>query len=57
MKILDDFETYLTEQDRATLTIRGYLTDLRQFVRWFEQTNGQSFTIEAVTPTDVREHR
>jgi len=37
--------------------VKGYLSDLRCFVRWFEQTNGEAFTLQAVTPTDVREYR
>lgn len=54
---LQDFEEYLREQERADLTIRGYLADLSQFIQWFEQTNGESFSLPAVTPTDVREYR
>jgi len=51
------FERYLADHDRAALTITGYLSDLRLFARWFQQTNGEAFTPRAVTPTDVREYR
>jgi site-specific recombinase XerD len=54
---LKAFEKYLHQQERADLTVRGYLTDLGQFMLWFEQTNGESFSLPAVTPTDVREYR
>ncbi len=54
---LQDFEKYLRQQERANLTVRGYLADLGQFVLWFEQTNGENFSLPAVTPTDVREYR
>jgi len=57
MKDLQDFETYLQGQDRAALTVKGYCTDLKHFMRWFEQTNGEAFSLPAVTPTDVREYR
>ena len=57
MNILTDFEKHLSEQDRSLLTTRGYLSDLRQFMIWFEQTNGETFALESVTPTDVREYR
>jgi site-specific recombinase XerD len=30
---------------------------LRLFARWFEQTTGEAFTPQAVTPTDVRAYR
>ena len=54
---LQAFENYLHQQERADLTVGGYLTDLGQFVLWFEQTNGEPFSLPAVTPTDVREYR
>lgn len=57
MNILSGFEHYLEEQDRSPLTVSGYLTDLQQFIRWFEQTNGESFSLPGITPTDVREYR
>ena len=54
---LQAFEKYLHQQERADLTVRGYLNDLGQFVLWFEQTNGETFSLPVVTPTDVREYR
>jgi site-specific recombinase XerD len=54
---LQAFENYLHQQERADLTVRGYLTDLGQFVLWFELTNGETFSLLIVTPTDVREYR
>ena len=57
MNILSGFKYYLEAQDRSPLTVSGYLTDLQQFIRWFEQTNGESFSLPGITPTDVREYR
>jgi integrase/recombinase XerC len=57
MTDMKNFETWLREQDRSPLTVRGYLTDLRAFARWFEQTNGKALRVEDVTPADVREYR
>ena len=57
MDILDEFKTVLIEQDCAELTVRGYAADLRLFRVWFEQTNGEAFCMEIITPTDLREYR
>lgn len=57
METLTNFADHLTNQDRAALTIRGYLADLKHFAGWFEQTNGEAFSPQAVTPTDIREYR
>jgi site-specific recombinase XerD len=57
IEILESFGKWLVEQDKASLTVKGYLSDLRCFARWFEQTNGENFSLQAVTPTDVREYR
>ena len=47
---LEAFRTHLANQDRSQLTINGYLADLAHFSRWFEQTNGEAFSPQAVTP-------
>jgi integrase/recombinase XerC len=57
METFSAFENYLIEQDRATLTTRGYLADMKHFSGWFEQTNGEPLTPQTVTPTDIREYR
>jgi integrase/recombinase XerC len=54
---LQAFKNYLEGQDRSPLTIRGYLSDLSHFIHWFEQANSEAFTIQAVTPTDIRQYR
>ncbi|MDZ7413257.1 MAG: tyrosine-type recombinase/integrase [candidate division KSB1 bacterium] len=56
-KSLEQFNDYLHQQDRSRITIKNYLHDLRQFARWFEQTNGRLPTPETITPTDVKEYR
>lgn len=57
MNEIERFINYLEHQDRSPLTVSGYQHDLAHFQRWFEQTNGEALTAEAVTPTDVREYR
>jgi len=52
-----DFAAHLQAQDRAPKTVQAYLSDLRQFARWFAQTNGTTLTPQTVTPTDLREYR
>ena len=54
---LHDFEQYLTSQDLSKLTLTGYLSDVSLFIHWFEQVNGESFSLPAVTPSDIREYR
>jgi integrase/recombinase XerC len=54
---MDDFQTWLTNRDRAEKTVAGYLADLGHFSRWFEQTNGEPLIPKALTPTDIREYR
>lgn len=54
---LDSFASHLRSRDRAERTVQGYLDDLRAFVRWYEQSNGETFLPGHLTPTDVREYR
>jgi len=53
----DDIQTFLAELDRrgsSPHTIRNYRHDLEVFARWFEGSNGESFSAAGMTPTDVR---
>jgi integrase/recombinase XerC len=54
---LQQFRAWLQRRDRSPRTVRAYLSDVRHFARWFEQSNGQPPTPETITPTDVREYR
>jgi integrase/recombinase XerC len=56
-KLLMDFQKHLDGLDFAKLTVRGYLADLRHFLRWFEQTNGEELAVELITPTDVKDYK
>ena len=54
----ESFQAYLENiEERSPHTIRAYLSDVRLFGRWFEQTNGKELTPQRVTPTDLREYR
>jgi integrase/recombinase XerC len=55
--VLEEFREYMDGQDISPRTVKGYLVDLGQFQRWFEQTNGETMTVERITPTDVKEHK
>lgn len=55
--LLNKFQKYLDDQDLSPLTIKGYLSDLQHFDRWFEQTNGEALTVQRITPTDVKEYK
>jgi integrase/recombinase XerC len=55
--IFSAFEHYLQDKDVSILTLRGYLSDVQQFARWFEKSNNEMFNLPAITPTDIREYR
>jgi integrase/recombinase XerC len=56
-KLLTNFQKHMDDQDLSPLTIKGYLSDLNHFARWFEQTNGEVLTVQRITPTDVKEYK
>jgi site-specific recombinase XerD len=55
--LIEQFLEALQASDRAASTVTAYRNDLTLFARWFEQTNGQAFTLESITPTDIRDFR
>jgi integrase/recombinase XerC len=56
-KLLTNFQKHMDDQDLSPLTVKGYLSDLNHFARWFEQTNGEVLTVQRITPTDVKEYK
>ena len=55
--LIDAYKTHLENEDRSALTVTGYVADARLFIVWFEKHNAETFKIESVTPSDVREYR
>jgi len=57
MTLLDEYKTYLENEDLSALTVIGYVADTRLFMAWFKKNNREEFALEKVTPSDVREYR
>lgn len=39
--LLDQFKHHLQEKDSSAETIRSYLGDLRKFIKWYHETEGE----------------
>jgi integrase/recombinase XerC len=55
--LLPEFRRALEENDRRPRTITGYLSDLTQFVAWWQQQYDSPPTLPAITAHDVRDYR
>ncbi|WP_223068306.1 tyrosine-type recombinase/integrase [Paenibacillus caui] len=44
MNRLNEFATYLQERSKSRNTIKGYIFDLSQYLKWFEESFGQPCT-------------
>jgi integrase/recombinase XerC len=51
------FDQALAAEGKSDLTVKHYLGDLQQFATWFEQTNGEAFSPQAITSLDVVGYR
>jgi site-specific recombinase XerD len=56
-QLIDRFLQDLADQETSPQTRRAYRFDLLHFADWFAQAEGERFTPESITPTDVREYR
>lgn len=54
--LLTLFKAYLVAEDTSRNTISAYLSDLSDFFSWYSQAN-ETFDIDEVTPTDIRDYR
>jgi len=53
---ISTFHEWLKEGDKAEQTIRSYLTTMRAFTKWMEQS-GESFEPKKVTPLHLMDYR
>ena len=53
----EDLAAWLADlsQELSAHTREAYESDLLQFARWFESTNGEAFSAAAVIRTDIRD--
>src|SRR5256885_1424063 len=56
-RLVELFLQDLQRQETSPKTRASYRLDLLHFAGWFAETEGEAFSPEAVTPTDVREYR
>lgn len=56
-QIFDQYRSHLEELGRTSTTIKGYLADLKRFVRWLEGKIGQPFSPANVVPLDVQQYK
>lgn len=56
-KILTQFEQYLSQIALSPMTITNYMADLRVFTRWAEQNYPPQFSLQRVSPTQIRAYR
>lgn len=52
------FETWFrADLDRSELTVNAYVVDVRNFINWWQSTNGANFDLERVIPTNLKDYR
>lgn len=54
--MLGEYRNYLMSRSSSPLTAEGYVSDVAFFAKWLEETTGETFSANSVTPVDVREY-
>ena len=55
---LDAYHNYLShEQDLRPATVRNYLSDVQQFMAWFEQVQNEHFALDRITTPTLTHYR
>jgi site-specific recombinase XerD len=54
---LNHFKEFLIRSGKSPYTIKAYLFDMKKFVEWFEETNGEKFIPEYLTNIDLKTYR
>lgn len=54
---IDGFHKNLVEKDFSPTTTKGYESDVVQFIAFYEKMTSEKFSLNEVTPTDIRAYR
>lgn len=55
--LLNQYKTSLREKDLSPQTVRAYLNDLRKFMNWYQETEGEFSGINNIGPLDLAEFK
>jgi integrase/recombinase XerC len=55
--VIPEFEQYLKEKDSGQSTVEAYLTDLKKFIKWYQETAGELPEAASVGPLDIAEFK
>ncbi|MEM7130238.1 MAG: tyrosine-type recombinase/integrase [Chloroflexota bacterium] len=56
-ELIQEFSQSLEVRGKSTNTIRAYVSDLKDFAQWYQQTTGDELEPEVVLSTDITEYR
>ncbi|KXG77267.1 Tyrosine recombinase XerC [Fervidicola ferrireducens] len=55
--MLELYQKYLSSKGKSLHTVKNYISDLRQFAKWFEESTEEKFSPDKITEIDVRGYR
>ncbi len=55
--LLNQYKIFLQEKDLSAQTIRGYINDLRKFINWYQETEGELPCTNNIGPLDLVEFK
>jgi site-specific recombinase XerD len=56
-EILVGFQAELYRQDKSQLTIKNYISDIRLFAKWRQESYGEEFTPSSIAQREIIEYR
>ena len=57
IEAMEKFIQYIQDQDLSALTVKGYKSDLHNFIQWYKESNDDLPGMEHITPTDIKEYK
>lgn len=55
--MIELYQKYLSSKGKSLHTVKNYISDLRQFAKWFEESMEEKFSPDKITEIDVRGYR
>jgi len=55
--LLEEFQTSLQREDVSPATVSSYVSDIRLFIKWLEESSGMEFKPELLNDFEIMQYR
>ena len=56
-RLITDFKSFLERENKSANTIKSYISEVKLFLKWLEETEGREIKIDEVFTGDIKAYK